>query len=60
MSELDALSMKMQLPKTNIEDFVSKVERINSEIRMKEVDREKVIRKFSTLREILSPKINIL
>ena len=60
MSELNTFSTKMHLPETNIEDCILEVERIHNKIRMIEVDREKVIEKFSTLREILSPKINIL
>lgn len=60
MSDLDTLTTKLQLLETNIEDYGIEVEKIHNVIRGLEFDKEKVVKRFSTLREILSPKINIL
>ena len=60
MSELDTLSIKMLLPEVNIEDSASEVENIHNAIRGTEDGKENLIKRFSTLREILSPKISIL
>ena len=60
MSEVDTLFAKMQLLEASIEDFALEVEKIHSAIKGIEANREKVIRKFPILRELLSPKINIL
>ena len=59
MSELETLTTQVHLLETNIEECGTKVEKIHSMIRSFKFDKEKAAKRFFSLREALSPKINI-
>ena len=50
MSGLDKLTTKLQIPKTNIEGCGTKVEKIHNTVRGLDSDKEKVVKRFSTVR----------
>ena len=60
MSELELLTAKLLLPKTNIKECGIEVEKIHNVINNLESDKEKATKKFYSLRDFFSPKISTL
>lgn len=60
MSKLQTFTTRLQELEVRIEDSKTKIEKIHSSIRGIEFYKEKVLRRFSILKEYLLPKIVIL
>ena len=60
MSELQILTTRLQQPKVRIEDFETKIEKIHNDVRDIEFEKDKVLRRFTIVREYLTPKFVIL